>query len=294
MYRFLLRPGWIAGIVGCIAAAIIMTYLARWQLHRLEDKQAINASIVAARTAQTQPVDAVLPATAKTNPTARDEWRRVSVTGTYLADEIVLQRGRTNQGEVGFEMLVPLQSDEGSVVLVDRGWVQAPPEADKLPALPDIPSGQLTVTGWVRLSASDTGSTTTLVSIQGTPTVRAISTGRLAAQLSLPLRGGYVVAREESPKPAGTITRAGLPDLDEGPHLSYAVQWYLFSVMTLVGFGVFARREARDRRAAELGPADPDNAYADADNADPTGPDDPRVATTPTPMAPTPTAQERL
>ena len=67
------------------------------------------------------------------------------------------------------------------------------------------------------------------------------------------LPGVYLVAAGEDPAPAQAPVRAGRPAVDEGPHLSYALQWFVFATGAFVGYGVLARREAADRRAAGAG-----------------------------------------
>lgn len=259
MYRFLVQPKWIAGFLACLLVMAAMVGLAQWQLNRLDSKRAVNSAITVARTAEVKPATAVLPKAAADNPKAADEWRRVSATGTYQVDKTILVRGRTLNSVVGFEIVVPLITNDGEMILIDRGFVPAPARADQLPAVPPAPAGVVTVTGSVRIPYQATESATNIVKIQGADTVRAIDNERLAKQLSITLRGGFVSALTETGGTAAGLTRIPLPVLDEGPHLSYAIQWFLFAGMVLFGFGYVAKKEAEARNPAQqLITAEPD------------------------------------
>ncbi|PRZ42388.1 cytochrome oxidase assembly protein ShyY1 [Antricoccus suffuscus] len=282
MYRFLLTPKWLASIAGVVIAILVMIGLANWQLDRLYTKRAANAAITASAKAAVVPADTLLPASAKEAPKGSAEWHRVSVTGTYLVDKTVLIRGSTTDQGVGFEVVVPLKAADGSVYLIDRGFVLAPSSADQLPTIPDAPKGQVDVTGRARLTHASIGSATEIDLIQGTRTVRALNTESLAHALKLKLSGGYVTALEEVPADGASypkIERIALPNLDEGPHLSYAVQWFLFAGLSFVAFLYLIKREG-DLRL--LGDDDWDDEPFDDDEPDragtsggPTGDDPP-------------------
>ncbi len=246
MYRFLLTPKWLASIVGVVLAILVMIGLANWQLNRLYTKRAANTAITESAKAVVVPADTLLPASPKAAPKGSAEWHRVSVTGTYLVDKTVLIRGSTTDAGVGFEVVIPLQAADGKVYLIDRGFVLAPSTADQLPAIPEAPKGEVDVTGRVRLTNASIGSATRIEPIQGIRTVRALNTEGLAQDLGLDLSGGYIAALEEAPADGASypkIDRAQLPDLDEGPHLSYAVQWFLFAGLSFVGYLYMIKRE---------------------------------------------------
>lgn len=247
VYRFLTRPSWILGLVGCLLAALVMVRLGIWQLDRLDEKRTRNATVEAATDAPARPIGQVLPTSADDNPNAADVWSKVNVTGEYDESGQVLVRGRTLNGDVGFEVLTPLVLADGSAVLVDRGWLAAPAEGDATtqPDVPSPPSGTVDVVGRARTSETyggvkpDHG--------DGLPSVRSIDVPALADDLDRPVYGGYLMLVSEDPKPASAPTLLPLPELDEGPHLSYAVQWFLFSGLALVGYGILVRREAAAR-----------------------------------------------
>lgn len=277
MYRFLLTPKWLASIVGVVIAILVMIGLANWQLDRLYTKRAANTAITESAKAAVVPADTLLPASAKDAPKGSAEWHRVSATGTYLVDKTVLIRGSTTDQGVGFEVVVPLKTADGKVYLIDRGFVLAPSSADQLPAIPDAPKGEVDVTGRARLTHASIGAATKIDPIQGTRTVRALNTASLADELKLNLSGGYIAALEEVPANGASypkIERVQLPNLDEGPHLSYAVQWFLFAGLSFVAFLYLIKREG-DLRLLDDWDDEPDD-DDDDDNDDQAGaPHDP-------------------
>lgn len=254
MYRFLLRPRWIA--LAIIVALLVggFVQLGRWQLHRLDDRRAHNAVITTNGSAAPAPVDAVL---APGRPVAEREWTRVRARGEYDGTHQILVRYRSLEGEPGFNVLTPLVSAGGTAVLVNRGWVPRTASV-AAPDPPPVPGGEVAVVGRVRPSEeAEPGS--------GRPQagqVRFIDVEQIAAGLPYPVVGGYLELVEPPGARSGALPRAlPPPELSEGPHLSYAVQWFLFAVIAVAGVGFLAYDEAHDGRfrarirAAERGAA---------------------------------------
>jgi len=277
VYRFLITPKWIAAIIGMALAITAMIGLGRWQWDRLYATRAANAAIAASAKAKVVSADTLLPTSPKDKPKASSEWRRVSVTGSYLVDKTVLIRGSTNDDGVGFEVVVPFKATDGRIYLVDRGFVLAPSSADQLPAIPDAPKGQVDVTGRVRVPYASISSDTKIQPIQGMATVRALNTEGLAESLKLNLSGGYISALTEKAADGATypkIERIALPELDDGPHLSYAIQWWLFATIAFGGFIYIIKRDA-DQRLLDDDEWDDDWDDDDDDGGGPPDDDDP-------------------
>jgi cytochrome oxidase assembly protein ShyY1 len=132
----------------------------------------------------------------------------------------------------------------GTALLVDRGWFatsnQGLTDASQVPA---PPSGRVSVTGWVRQNAG--GSSAQVVNASA----RAISSTEIEPAIGLPTYGGFVQLLSESPKPATPLTQADPPDLSNGPHFFYALQWWFFGILALFGYGYLAWEEATGRAA---------------------------------------------
>ncbi len=270
VYRFLLTRQWL--ILALLALVLIptMVELGFWQLHRHEHKVAQNALISRNLKAAPVPV-ASLTAPGHTVPRS-DYWRTVTATGTYdTAHQVVVRRRTSADGRIGVHVLIPLDLKGGGTVLVNRGWVPSAASQQAFPDVPGVPAGEVTVTG--RLKADETTSASGIKDISDLPDrqVMLISSTQEAERLARPVLGGYI--EQTAPESVGNS-----PELIEapddgsiGPHMAYAVQWWLFAAGVPVGYVVLARREKRDRVEAA--------AKAAAGEQQPAGPEKPEPAT---------------
>lgn len=266
---FLLRPKWIAFHVLVASAIVLMIWLGFWQLSRLEERREFN-DVVAARIDQPPvPLQELLP-TADADPEAV-EWRQVTVSGTYLDDQIVWFN-RSQDGLAGDNVLTALVSGDDTVV-VNRGFVVL---GSDIPAAPD---GEIEVLGRIRIpSERRLGGLTD--SADGPVTeVRRVDLELLSAQLPGDVAPVYLDLIGSVPNVAPTDpTPVPAPTLDEGPHLSYAVQWFIFATAVLVGWVLAVRRSlATNRRNSDPGASsgEPSGTVTDAAGA-PTPPGSPR------------------
>ncbi|MFB7735719.1 SURF1 family protein [Streptomyces sp. NPDC056112] len=257
MYRFLLTRQWVILTIVAIALIPTMIRLGFWQLHRHEHKVALNKVI--AESLAAQPV----PAESLTSPGATvkhaDLYRRVTAKGHFdTADEEVVRRRTNDDGDVGYHVLTPFVLKDGRILLVNRGWVPADASQTAFPAIPAPPRGEITVTG--RLMPDETTAASGIKDVKGLPDrqVMLISSTQQAERLGKQVLGGYV--QLTSPAPRGGSPQL-LPDPehgDIGPHLAYAIQWWLFTAGVPVGWVVLLRREARERAQAAAKEATPE------------------------------------
>ena len=216
-----------------VAIGYATWWLGGWQFGRLDDRQARNAVVRANEDRPPTPVEAVLAVGRST--ATDDEWRVVTAAGTYATDEAVVVRYRTRDGESGADVVVPLLLDDGTTLLVDRGWLPAANGGQGLVGteLPEPPDGRVEVTGWVRRDG--TGDSTRVDDLS----TRAISSAEIGAAIGRPTLGGFVELRSESPGPAAgepELRGVELPELDNGPHFFYGLQWWFFGLLALFGF----------------------------------------------------------
>jgi cytochrome oxidase assembly protein ShyY1 len=238
--RFLVSRRWLLLLVVVLVLAYACLLLGRWQWHRLESKKTGNAIIRTNQKAAPTPVDQVLRP--GENPPDTDQYKVVSATGTYDAGKSVIVRYQTRDGSPGVDIVVPLVTGSGTALLVDRGWFATANQGLTDPAqVPPPPTGTVTVTGWVRQDAG--GSSAQVVNAS----TRAISSTQIEPAIGLPLYGGFVQLLTESPKPQTPLTLADPPDLSNGPHFFYALQWWFFGILALFGFGYLAWEEATGR-----------------------------------------------
>ena len=247
MYRFLLSRRWLGLLAVSLLLAATCGQLGRWQLHRLDARNRVNAVITGNATGAPGAVDRLL---APGKPVAdEDEYTRVSATGRYDRSHRLLVRNRTYDGQVGFYVLVPLVTASGTALLVNRGWVDAGESTAELPDVPGAPTGEVSVVARVRPAEPAGGG-------GGRGQVSRIDVPAIARGLPYAVYGGYADLVRERPAPRQAPTLLPAPETSQGPHLAYAFQWFLFALMSLGGYLVLARREAEDLRTGPSGRAD--------------------------------------
>jgi cytochrome oxidase assembly protein ShyY1 len=241
--RFLLSRRWLLFALIVVVLVYATWWLGEWQFHRLAERKASNAIVRTNLELAPAPVDQVL-APGREVPDA-SEWRQVEATGTYDTADTVIVRYRTRDGQSGIEVLVPLRTASGTSLLVDRGWMQSDNEGTKPSDVPAPPVGRVDVVGWVRADA--TGDAT---SVQDNST-RAISSRTIGTALHQRLYGGFVALKAEDGKAPSDLLPVEMPELDNGPHFFYGLQWWFFGVLAVAGFLYLAYDEWRSRRSGE-------------------------------------------
>jgi cytochrome oxidase assembly protein ShyY1 len=227
-WRFVLSRRWLLFAVVVVLLAYATWWLGQWQFDRLEDRKHSNAVVRANEHRDPAPVAQVLSPGGEVDPD--DEWRVIRATGSYDAEHTVVVRYRTRDGASGVDVVVPLVTGDGTALLVDRGWLETDPRGTDREAIPDPPSGAVDVTGWVRADAS--GDSTSVNDLS----TRAIASGPIATAIGRPTYGGFVELRSEDPPPAAALEPVELPELDNGPHFFYGLQWWFFGLLAVFGF----------------------------------------------------------
>lgn len=229
-------------------AVVLLTWLAiwlgQWQFHRLDDRRDRNATVLRNESMDPVAVEEVL--STEKAPPGDLEWRQVVVRGQYVPDETVYVRYRTHDKQSGVQVIVPVDLGDGTTVLVDRGWWPTANRGTVPDNTPAPPAGEVEVQGWVRVDA--TGDSTKVTGMS----TRAVNSGEIGKAIDRDVRRGFVQVAEESPAPEQPLTLPELPELDEGPHFFYGIQWWFFGAMAVFGFFYLLYDEWRDsRRQAE-------------------------------------------
>jgi cytochrome oxidase assembly protein ShyY1 len=260
--RFLLRPRWLLSHLLVALLAVIMITLGFWQLRRLDEKRDRNALVEARMDEPTVPVEELLAPGDGDAAVDGIRFREVTASGTYDVDATVVVRNRSQDGAPGAWLVTPLTLSTGDRVAVIRGFTGF--AADGSVPQPDPASGSVTVTGIV----VDPGRL-------GGTAERDLSALRAADDL-LP---GFVQAQSSDPEePAIASAASGAPDgpellalpapeLSEGPHLGYALQWFTFATIALVGYPIILRRLVI-RRGKEADDAEGGDGDAGGDDLD--------------------------
>ena len=248
--------------IGLIAFVVVIVptflLLSRWQLHRWDERKAYNTQLEAGIAAAPTGVDRVIHVGASPDQVSPDvEYRLVNATGRYDVSGQVLVRLRTSDSQNGFWVVTPFTSTVGATLLVNRGWVPAGKDATSTPSVPAPAAGLTSVTGRIRLTEASDG-----VAPADLPTgqVTSLAVSDLLARLGARGYPAYVELTASTPPPAAGITLIPEPEITEGPHLSYAVQWIFLAVMAVGGLIYLLTLEVRRRRPLAVEAEEPTEA----------------------------------
>jgi cytochrome oxidase assembly protein ShyY1 len=226
-----------------VVSVVLFVFLGLWQLDRHEDRQALDTQIDSRLTTAAVPLSELL-ATHGNDPAAL-ALRRVLLEGVYLTSDEVIWQARTRAGASGHDVLTPLETAAG-VVIIDRGWVpidvEGPPVVGAEP-----PHGTVTIDG-VILEGQTRGSFGPIDPAEGTlDRISRVDLDRLEAQMEGDLAPFYVQLTAQSPpQPGGMPLTQVEPEAGTGPpHFSYAAQWFIFAAVALFGYPILMWRTAR-------------------------------------------------
>ena len=241
-----MRPLEYTLVVLSVVIAAVCVKLGFWQIRRLHERQAYNA-IVASRLGEAPVTMDQLP-----RDTATQHYRRVTVAGIYDYTHQIVLTSRSYQGSPGINLITPVRvPGTDTAVLVNRGWIYA---ADGTTANETL---------WREADSVHAVGYVTPFSTQGVGNARLPSHPKAYRWL------GTTIARDIFPYPVhpflvvlqgdvkvqgGTLPRVDAPPLDEGPHRSYAIQWFAFAIIAIVGITFFIRRgTSRDETLGDDG-----------------------------------------
>ncbi len=232
--RRLFSPRWLLVHVLLFSLTGSMVFFGFWQLDRLEQRRDRNATIE-------RNISQQVVAASQVEGNPDDEWRRVSVTGTYVPTSEISIINRSQDNVAGDNLAVAIRSNDNQLFLVNRGFVPLTVSTRSLP------TGNVTVVGYVRFS-------------QTRGTLGAVDSSAIGTKefqrFDLPLIGEatrtnintryFIQLAQETPAPNTTFPApVPLPIIDEGPHFSYAIQWFFFSVVAVTGWVVVIVRALR-------------------------------------------------
>jgi cytochrome oxidase assembly protein ShyY1 len=275
-WRFARRPKWIVRHIAVAALVVTMVLLGLWQLRRLDEKREIKDRVEARQAEPAVPVEAAVPAGVGIGDGAVTavEHRSVSATGTYAADDTFIVENRSFNGASGAWVLTPLVLEDGRAVVVNRGFLGYDQQGEIEP--PDPPAGEVRVAGTLltseergRFGASDPDDDALQV-------LARVDLDDVADAVSYEVLPAYVQLVRSQPAETSDgppdLVALGRPQAEEGPHLSYAVQWFTFTTIAVVGYALLLRWVARDEareEAAAAADAALDRELADLLDAEP-------------------------
>ena len=217
-----------------VALALIALCLiaAQWQYHRGVDRHARNSMIeenIAAPNISLENAASEL---------SKNEWRTVNAEGVFDASQTILLRNRYFEGKYGFEFLTLFTSSNGEKFWVDRGWIVAGKDAVTAPVIPATPSGTVEITGRMRLDTALPRGSFFALPASGSGLI-----SKWNAQNEVVTEGYYLDLLNGSTAELTPNVTAQLPELSDGPHMAYALQWVFFA--GLVGYGRILIRRSR-------------------------------------------------
>jgi surfeit locus 1 family protein len=234
---------WLPITLLVLLVAVVCASLGIWQLNRLAQRRVFNAHVHAM---QALP-PLVLPVQ---EDLTKMEYRAVKVTGVYDFANQVAIRNQFSGNQYGYHLLTPLHLTDGSAVLIDRGWI--PSEGNAAPGdwrKYDQP-GEVALGGVIRLSQ-------TMPSFGGVsdPTLTPgqtrlefwvyVNLDRIHEQIPYPILPVYIQLNPDPGRTDPPIPYQPVLDLSEGPHESYAIQWFSFGTLLLIGYPLYIRRQDR-------------------------------------------------
>lgn len=229
--------------------------LSQWQWRRLHERQEHNAQIHQAETRTAVALSDLLtsPTSSDQDPTLHSDsqWRNVNVRGIWDTSWQVFVRKKSLESNLGFWVITPLKLDNGTYVLINRGWTAATASATASPSLTAPPSGQIALTGRIRLTPARMQAKPTDLPARQVDTIvpKEILTKHPVVS------NGYIEMTASAPESlTPELRELPAPELTEGSHRSYAMQWIAFAIMAVIGWGVLVRNEYLHRKSATATP----------------------------------------
>lgn len=234
--------------LGQSALTLVLIFLcllaAQWQYHRGTARSHANGII---RTNQILPPLSSTDLAAVTDPASK-QWRSATLTGSFDQSHQLLVRDRYSQGRFGFEVLNLFHDNTGKNYWIDRGWVVAGKSASTPPTISALTDQKITITARIRsddLTHQIAGSFFASIPSKRSSTALENAQGVSAAPYYLDLL---------TPSTAPTaLTPIELPDLSNGPHFAYALQWVFFAIIIVIGrIAIFREFGARKDQSRDL------------------------------------------
>jgi surfeit locus 1 family protein len=250
MFRKIFSRRWLLASVLVLAAAAVMVRLGIWQLDRMSQRQAFNARVQE----QVSADPLVLDQLALQLDLYSLEYRQVTVTGTYLPEDEIVLRNQIWEGEFGSEfgvaLFTPLRiQGTDNAILVERGWI---PQENSSQGVRGVyrQDGQVTLTGRLRRAETDFNINQWLhpdpeleAGQSRLDTWNNLDLERIAAQIQIPILPVYLQISPEDEQTSPPYPIQSEIDLSEGPHLGYAVQWFTFAALLLIGYPFYLQRQ---------------------------------------------------
>jgi cytochrome oxidase assembly protein ShyY1 len=230
-----------AGHALALVMATLFLGLGVWQLARNTHKHELSARDKAAYAKPAPDIDTV--------GADAPDGTRAEAEGTFDGAHESVLRNQISNDIVGIGILTPLRLADGTAVLVNRGWVHASSSNGVTTDPP--PGGTAVVHGLVHQSSPLSASDTVDHLRDGHLSVPRVDLAAIGRTLPYKLRPVWIEAQAIEPKPQGNAPALPQPPPpDPVNHMQYAIEWFAFALIPLIGWPIALRRLVRQRRAA--------------------------------------------
>jgi cytochrome oxidase assembly protein ShyY1 len=209
-----------------LALIVLCVWAAQWQYQRGVDRHHRNTLI-----SQNVDLPSVKVEITKANINQL-EWRKVVFVGNFDPAKQILLRNRYNEGKYGFHLLTLFTDSESRRFWVNRGWIAPGANAKSAPQLPATPTTRVEITGRLRLDNSlPQGSFFAMPTTGGSLVEKWNAQSKSSASTEV-FYVDLIKASESVLTPAAPVE---LPELSDGPHMAYALQWIFFGGLVIYG-----------------------------------------------------------
>jgi surfeit locus 1 family protein len=243
VFRAMFTRRWILATLFVLVGAGVCIRLGIWQLDRLAQRRAFNENYLVQSVASPLMLTA-----APTDDLTGMEYRTVTVTGNFDPTNQVVLRNQFHDNQPGYFLLTPLLLSDGSAILIERGWIPAEGNASPADWHQYDQSGEVTITGILRL-----GQTQPEVGGVPDPPLAAgqtrldfwniVNLERISKQVPYRLLPAFVQPQPDPAPPAPPYPYQPAIDISEGPHFGYALQWFTFAAILVLGYPFFLRKQ---------------------------------------------------
>ena len=231
MFKNLIKPRWIALTLFLLILIYLFIRLSNWQFDRYDQRVLRNESTNVALSLAPKKIDAV------SQMSGLKQWEKIELTGIYLSDLSKLVRKQYLENNLGFWVITPFKIQNGENILVNRGWIPIGSSASSNQSIPLAPVGTVNLEGYLQPFNESITQPKDLPLNQ----VNTIDYKYFESAIA---NNFYVQLSKSSPMD-NQVAIIPLPELSNGPHFSYAIQWILFALLLPIGWYVLLKNETK-------------------------------------------------
>ena len=231
MFKNLLRPRWIALTLILLFLIYLFLRLSNWQFDRYDQRILRNESTNTALSLDPKKISSI------SQLSEMKQWEKIDLTGSFLVDKSKLVRKQYLENSLGFWVITPFKIENGENILVNRGWIPIGTSASTKQDIPAAPAGIVNLEGYLQPFNESVAQPKDLPLNQ----VNTID----YKYFDIDIANNFYVQLAKSSPMDNQVAIIPLPELSNGPHLSYAIQWILFALLLPIGWYVLLKNESK-------------------------------------------------